>query len=1056
MTLFPDSPLDVQVELLLNNIWVNVSQYLDHGPVTISRGHPDESTTVSASKVAYTLSNTSAQFATRNPTSPYYPWLVRNTQTRVSIPSDQPYLRLEADQASYASCPAIAITTDLDVRADILLTGRGLSVIAGSWQTGGPFGWTLNLDAGGIPHLSWSTTGSDSPGAAATASLPLGRITVRATLQLSTGNVTYYTAAGGNADTGPWTQLGAVVNTTGATSLHAPLVALCAGGHAGTASGMYGRVYEVEVRNGIGGTVVAHPVFSSQAAGTTSFTDGQGNTWTLGGTSELSARDYRAYVEAAEFPQVIPPVDSGGATTKPVTVPVVGGGLLRRLAQRNNSVNSAMWRAWVKGGASLASYHPCEDTAGAQSLASGIGGPPAQFSGALQLASNSDFTCSAPLPVLAGTVIVGQVPAYAPGWTGNQVSWLQEIPSGGEFNTAEIFRFATTGTISQCVVTYGTGGSMAVTGYNTAGTQLFTSGPIAFAANGELLLMWVSLQNDGSGNVNWSLNAITPDAALIYSTSGTLSSASTGAVTSWTMDGGGQLLQTVAGHVAVQAAAGSLTALGGPLNAWQGEPAGSRFQRLCLEENIPFRAGGNLAATVAMGVQQQATLTTLLQDTADASRSVWCELRQQLGFGLIPPGGLYNQAAQVAVTYAQDNLNPFSSPPTEDDQVTRNDETISQASGGSSARVFAAPGQAIPGGRLSTLAPPSGTGTYDDSQSYNIQNIADLANVAGWMVRLGTTDMPRFPGIVLDLSNRALASLFWQILALDIGQLTTIASPPAELGPDTIGQLAQQLDEVLWSDQLTITIAGIPSVAYQVARDGGVARHADTAGSALSSALPAPLEVAIPAPGPVAGWTAFGAAISSVASPAASPVPQWVTWVSAGTAFGNVQAPAVAVSASTTYTVSGLLFCASAYTVRCGLGCFAGGTNLGDVVTSVTIPAGVVTPFSVSVATPAGTTTALPEFQVAAPTSGDTVWVTALSIWAGSVSVATTAGPLWTTSAADFPFDIVIAGERMTVIAVSGSSSPQAFSVARGVNGVVKAQAAGAPIAVWHTPVAAL
>jgi hypothetical protein len=916
MTLFPDSPLDVQVELLLNNSWVNMSSRLDHGPVSISRGHPDESTTVSASKVSYILSNTDGAISTRNPVSPYYPYLVRNTQTRVSIPSDQPYLRLEQDQSSYASCPAVAVTgADLDVRIDVLLTSNVAVILAGSWQNGGPDGWALQVNAG-VPQLFWSTTGTDFPSANATAALPPGRFVVRATLQLSTGNVTYYTAAGGNADTGPWTQLGNVVNTTGATSLHAPSVPLCAGNLYQASSGMTGRVYELEVRAGINGTIKAHPVFSSQAAGTTSFTDGQGNTWTLGGTSELSARDYRCHAEAAEFPQNIPPVDSGSTTAKPVTVPVVGGGLLRRLAQRNNSVNSVMWRAWVKAGASLASYHPLEDTAGAQSLASGIGGPPASFSGPLQLASNSDFQCSAPLPVLAGTVIVGQVPAYAPGWNGNQVSWLMEIPSGGEFNSAEGFRFATTGTIAQVVVTYGTGGSMALSGYSTAGTLLFTSGPVSFAANGELLIMWVSLANDGSGNVNWSLNAVTPDAAIVYFTNGTLASASTGAVTSWTMDGGGQLLGTVAGHVAVQATTGSLTALGGPLNAWQGEPAGSRFQRLCLEEGIQFRGWGNLAATIPMGPQQQATLTTLLQDCADASRSVWYELRQQLGFGLIVPGALYNQQALVPVTYAQDNLNPFSSPPTEDDQVTRNDQTISQASGGSSARVFAAPGQAISGGRLSTLPPSNGTGTYDDAQSYNINGIADLANVAAWMVHLGTTDMPRFPGIVLDLSNRALASLFWAILALDIGRLTTISVPPAELGPDTIGQLAQQLDEVLWGDQLVITIAGVPSLAYRVAQDGGVANHADTDGSTLHTAV-------------------------------------------------NATATSLSVSTATGF-------------------------------------------------------------------------------------------PLWSTAGADVPFDINVGGERMTVTAITGTSSPQAFTVTRSVNGVSKSQAVGAAINVWHTPVAAL
>src|SRR5690606_31238296 len=39
---------------------------------------------------------------------------------------------------------------------------------------------------------------------------------------------------------------------------------------------------------------------------------------------------------------------------------------------------------------------------------------------------------------------------------------------------------------------------------------------------------------------------------------------------------------------------------------------------------------------------------------------------------------------------------------------------------------------------------------------------------------------------------------------------------------------------------------------------------------------------------------------------------------------------------------------------------------------------------------------------------------------------------------ADFPFDVMIAGERCRVLEVSGESSPQTFTVVRAVNGVVK------------------
>lgn len=62
---------------------------------------------------------------------------------------------------------------------------------------------------------------------------------------------------------------------------------------------------------------------------------------------------------------------------------------------------------------------------------------------------------------------------------------------------------------------------------------------------------------------------------------------------------------------------------------------------------------------------------------------------------------------------------------------------------------------------------------------------------------------------------------------------------------------------------------------------------------------------------------------------------------------------------------------------------------------------------------------------------------------ATSLSVATS-DDLWTGD--DVPFAIRVAGEEMTVTAVSGTSSPQTFTVTRSVNGVVKAQAAGAVV----------
>ncbi|MFE5996777.1 hypothetical protein ACFQ6C_07765 [Streptomyces sp. NPDC056454] len=58
-----------------------------------------------------------------------------------------------------------------------------------------------------------------------------------------------------------------------------------------------------------------------------------------------------------------------------------------------------------------------------------------------------------------------------------------------------------------------------------------------------------------------------------------------------------------------------------------------------------------------------------------------------------------------------------------------------------------------------------------------------------------------------------------------------------------------------------------------------------------------------------------------------------------------------------------------------------------------------------------------------------------------TLSVAVTAGRPWVTSSAfpaEFPFDVVLGGEVVTVTSITGVSSPQTFTVIRAVNGIVK------------------
>lgn len=76
---------------------------------------------------------------------------------------------------------------------------------------------------------------------------------------------------------------------------------------------------------------------------------------------------------------------------------------------------------------------------------------------------------------------------------------------------------------------------------------------------------------------------------------------------------------------------------------------------------------------------------------------------------------------------------------------------------------------------------------------------------------------------------------------------------------------------------------------------------------------------------------------------------------------------------------------------------------------------------------------------------------TAMTTTQTTMNLTTPYGPLWTTDPAQFSFDLMVAGERMTATACSGStSSTQVFTVIRSVNGVVKTHAVGETVELFE------
>lgn len=75
---------------------------------------------------------------------------------------------------------------------------------------------------------------------------------------------------------------------------------------------------------------------------------------------------------------------------------------------------------------------------------------------------------------------------------------------------------------------------------------------------------------------------------------------------------------------------------------------------------------------------------------------------------------------------------------------------------------------------------------------------------------------------------------------------------------------------------------------------------------------------------------------------------------------------------------------------------------------------------------------------------------TGFNTTAPTISATSTDGTLWTTDAGDFPFDITVGGERMTLTNCTGGTSPQTMTVTRSVNSVVKSHVAGEQITLYR------
>jgi hypothetical protein len=205
------------------------------------------------------------------------------------------YLELDGSSSTYATTAdsaATSLTGNLDLRILCAMddwTPSAEQKLISKENGAGTAGYALSVSTNGRMRLIFgSPTLRIVDATAASANVVNGEpMWYRCTRDNTSGDTKFYESADGTT----WTQLGATVTANAGDAPVDGTDGLRVGANSNSgASRFAGKVYYAEVRDGIGGTVVASPDFTAQAPDATSFDDEQGNTWTLTGAATLSAQ----------------------------------------------------------------------------------------------------------------------------------------------------------------------------------------------------------------------------------------------------------------------------------------------------------------------------------------------------------------------------------------------------------------------------------------------------------------------------------------------------------------------------------------------------------------------------------------------------------------------------------------------------------------------------------------------------------------------------------------------------------------------------------------------
>ncbi|MEU9597201.1 hypothetical protein AB0E06_10355 [Streptomyces sp. NPDC048109] len=858
----PQLPPPVWADLWHDGAWNDVTEdvRVRAAPVTMTRGLSSESSTgADPTSCTCVLDSRDDRYAPRNPMSPLYGKIGRNTPFRWGYSTGSPWVEFPGTAESAVTTPGLlaAFTVgDLDLRLDVALDSWATEQdLAGRYlSTGENRSWALTISATGQLALYWSPDGTFASRITVFSTVPLWayngqRLAVRATLDVDNGaggyEVRFYT--GRTVDDTDWELLGDPVVGGTTTSVYDGTADIELGRVAGlSGSSMTGRLYAFRLRDGIGGTVVASMDAADAEPGDSSFTSG-GRVWTTVNGTTLTNRHVRM---AGEIPSWPPTRDLSGNDN---VVAIAPTGVTRRMDAGNKPQDSAL-RRFIKGwGPGFVVERgpiecwPLTDGVDAKTAKSLVGGRDMIV----------DPTAGRVAPTWAGGTLTDWIEPVAQmraSTNGALLGYTPRLSYAGTRWSVDVFLTGGGGKALWNLILYDTGAGtdadnqvsiiMNIGGDPAPGqvsairhSDSSDSSSEAFLGNfGDINIfddqphhVRVSIDVgpfpgwhfyvDGVEKAYASLDVDMKALSLVrlgwgYFSTADLTDRAAGYLTYWDQDGP------------------SASEMWDAYMGFQGEGASARIKRLAAEGGYTASTGGAPTMQQRTGIQDQAKLLQLLNEATQTDFGYLLDARDRLE--VIQRGGstLWNQPPALVLDYAAGVIAaPFR--PVDDDKLTENDVSVKRQYGSVAAQ------HVLEDGELSVQDPPTGVGRYDNEYTYSLATDQQADSVASMRLHLGTYNGVRYTRITLNLANARVFAMIDDILRIDVGDKIRLTNLPADHGPDAVDVLVHGYEEEAGPDAWKITWNCRPGEPWTTGVADGAGSRADTGGSELAAAIDA-------------------------------------------------------------------------------------------------------------------------------------------------------------------------------------------------------------------------